>query len=103
MNPGQLDQRVSIERFTSEQDELGQPVQAWTPLCTVWAAVEPQAGREFVAAGAAQSELTTKIRIRYLSGITSGDRVTHEGKVYDIQSVIDYRSAGREIVLMCKG
>ena len=65
--------------------------------------MEPQAGREFVAAGALQSELTTKIRIRYRPGITSADRVTHDGKVYDIASVIDYRSARRDLVLMCRG
>lgn len=103
MNPGDLDQRVTIERFTSEQMDDGQMVDTWAPLATVWAAVEPQAGREFVAAGAAQSELTTKIRIRWMAGLTSGDRVTHDGRVYNIASVIDYRSARREIVLMCKG
>ena len=103
MNPGQLDQRVLIERFTSEPDEIGQPVEAWVTVGTTWAAVEPQAGREFVAGGAAQSELTTRIRLRYRPGLTSGDRVTHDGRVYDVQSVIDYRSAKREIVLMCRG
>lgn len=103
MNPGTLDQRVSLERFTASQDELGQPIEAWSVLATVWAAVEPQAGREFIAAGAAQTELTTKVRIRYRPGITSADRVSHEGRVYDVQSVIDYRSARRELVLMCKG
>lgn len=103
MNPGQLDQRVLISRFTSEPDEIGQPIEAWVTLATVWAAVEPQAGREFVAGGAAQSELTTRIRLRYRPGLTSGDRVTHDGRVYDVQSVIDYRSAKREIVLMCRG
>lgn len=49
------------------------------------------------------AELTTKIRIRHRPGITSGDRVIHDGRVYDIQSVIDYRSARRELVLLCKG
>ena len=103
MNPGQLDQRVEISRFTSEPDEIGQMIETWATLATVWAAVEPQAGREFVAGGAAQSELTTRIRLRYRPGLTSGDRVTHDGRVYDVQSVIDYRSAKREIVLMCRG
>lgn len=103
MNPGALNQRVTLERFTSDVDEIGQPIEAWVTLATVWAAVEPQAGREFVAAGAVQSQLTTKIRIRWRAGLTSGDRVTHEGKTYDVQSVIDYRSARREIVLMCRG
>ena len=103
MNPGTLDQRVSLERLSGGFDDLGQPIEAWSVLATVWAAVEPQAGREFVAGGAAQTELTTKIRIRWLAGLTSGDRVTHDGRVYDVQSVIDYRSAKREIVLMCRG
>ena len=103
MNPGALNQRVEISRFTSEQDEIGQPIEAWVTLATVWAAVEPQAGREFIAAGAVQSELTTKVRIRWMAGITTGDRLTHEGRVYNVTSVVDYRSAGRELVLMCKG
>ncbi len=94
---------MTVERFASYQDEIGQPVTAWALLYTVWAAVEPQAGREFVAAGAAQSQLTTKIRIRWRAGITSADRVSHDGRVYDVQSVIDYKSAHREVVLMCRG
>lgn len=103
MNPGALNQRVLIERFSSGQDEIGQPIEAWTTLATTWAAVEPQAGREFIAAGAEQSELTTKIRIRWRAGITTGDRLTHDGRVYNVTSVVDYRSAGRELVLMCRG
>ena len=100
---GHFDQRVTLERFTATQDSTGQMIEAWAPLASVWAAVEPQAGREFVAAGAQQSELTTKIRIRHRPGITSADRVTHDGRVYNIASVVDYRSARRELVLMCKG
>ena len=104
MSPGDLTQRVTLQRATTTQDEnTGEMTETWGTLAEVWAAVEPQAGREFVAAGALQSQLTTKIRIRHRPGITSGDRVTHNGRVYDIQSVIDYRSARRELVLMCKG
>lgn len=103
MKAGQLDQRVTVERLEQGQDEIGQPYSTWTPVVTLWAAVEPQAGREFVAAGAAQSQLTTKIRIRYRPGIQSDDRVIHNGKAMNIQSVIDYRSQRRELVLMCRG
>lgn len=103
MTPGQLNQRVTLERFSSTQSDIGEMIDTWAPLANVWAAVEPQAGREFVAGGAMQSELTTKIRIRYRPGLTSADRVTHDGRTYNIASVIDYRSAKREIVLMCKG
>jgi len=102
MKAGQLDQRVTVERFTSTQDELGQPIESWAPLFTCWAAVEPLTGREYIAAAAAVSEVTAKIRLRYRPGVLGTDRVTHEGTVYQIESVIDVRSEHRELHLMCR-
>lgn len=103
MNAGQLDQRVTVERASSGTDDYGEVITGWTPVCTTWATVEPLSGREYIAAMSAQSEVTTRIRMRYRPGITSADRVIHEGTVYGITSVIDYKSANRELVLMCKG
>lgn len=102
MKAGQLDQRVTIERFTSEQDEIGQSIETWAPLATTWAAVEPLNGREFFAAATTLAEVTTRIRVRYRPGITSVDRVNHEGKLHNILAIIDPRSGDRELVLMCK-
>lgn len=102
MNAGKLDQRVTVERFTTTTDSWGQPIETWAPLFTCWAAVEPLVGREFIAAQAAQSEVTARIRMRYRPGLTAQDRVIHDGKTYNIVSVIDVRSENRELVLMCK-
>jgi SPP1 family predicted phage head-tail adaptor len=55
MKAGQLDQRISVERLQGGVDELGQPIEAWAPLFTCWAAVEPLPGREYLAAQAAVS------------------------------------------------
>ncbi len=103
MNAGKLDQRVTVERFTSTVDDWGTPIESWAPLFTCWASVEPLVGREYIAAQAAQSEVTARIRMRYRPGLTSQDRVIHEGTTYGIESVIDYRSQHRELVLMCRG
>ncbi len=102
MKAGQLDQRVIVERLQSGEDDFGQPYSEWATIATVWAAVEPLTGREYFAAGAAQSETTTRIRMRYRPGITSADRVKHGTTTYGITSVIDLRSERRELVLMCK-
>jgi len=102
MQAGSLNQRVTLERYTSTTDEWGSPIEAWAPLFTCWAAVEPLTGREYFAADAAQSEVTARIRMRYRPGITSQDRVIHDGKTYNIVTVIDVRSEHRELVLMCK-
>ena len=103
MKAGKLDQRVTLERQSRVLGPLGQPVNAWAPLMTVWAAVEPLVGREYLAAQAAQSEVTARVTMRYRRGITAQDRVIHEGTIYNIVSVIDVRSQGRELVLMCRG
>ena len=104
MNPGQLDQRVTIERRGDATDAYGQPLpDDWAPLATLWAAVEPLVGREYLAAMAVQSDVSTRVRMRYRPGVTAGDRLVHEGRVYGIESVVDVRSGRRELVLMCRG
>lgn len=102
MKAGQLDQRVTVERFSRTEDELGQPIESWAPLFTCWAEVSPLVGREFIAAQAAQSEVTARIRMRFRPWMTAEDRVIHNGTTYNIVSVIDVRSENRELVLMCK-
>ena len=104
MKAGSLDQRVTLERQQSGSvDELGQPLDEWAALGSCWAAVLPLQGREYIAASAAQSEVTTRVAIRYRPGITPADRVVHDGRIYNIVSVIDVRSGNDELVLMCRG
>ena len=103
MKAGQLDQRVTIQRRTMVQNpNTGAMVETWAPLFTTWAAVTPLVGREFIAAQAAVSEVTARIRMRFRPWMTAEDRVIHDGTIYGIESLIDVRSGNRELVLMCK-
>lgn len=102
MKAGSLDQRIEIERLMEGADELGQPYANWLPIVTTWAAVEPLVGREYLAAAALVTEITARVRMRYRPGITTADRINHNGKVYGITSVADVHSSRRELVLMCK-
>ena len=98
MRAGDLNQRVTIKR----QTELGEVINVWLDLGTVWAAVEPLNGRELIAAQAAVSEVTLRVRMRYRADVKPSDQVQHGAKLYQITSVIDPRSQGAELVLMCK-
>ena len=102
MKAGQLDQRVTVERFSSTEDELGQPIETWAPLFTCWAAVEPLTGREYLAAQAAVSEVTARIRMRFRPWMTAQDRVVHNGTVYGLEAGLDVHSSRRELHVMCK-
>jgi len=102
MKAGQLDQRVTLWRLSGGVDEWGTPLpEELVAVGTVWARVQPLRGREYFAAQAAQSEVTTRITMRYRPGVTPDLKVTHEGKQYEIEAVLDTDSKGEELVLMC--
>ncbi len=102
MRAGALDQRIVIERQENTYDRYGQPITEWVMHHAAWAAVEPLQGREYVAALAAVSEVTARIRLRYVAGIDSTMRVIHGADTYGIESVIHVRSAQRELQLKCR-
>jgi len=101
MDAGRMDKRISIEAQATTRNAIGEPVTAWAPLAAVWASIEPLRGREFWAQQQVQSEVTTRIRIRYRAGITPAHRVRHAGRIYNIHSVIDPKERHEELQLMC--
>ena len=102
MRAGTLDQRIELQELVQGFDDYGQPLSAWQTVLSSWAAVEPLQGREYLAAMQNQSETTIRVRLRYRPGVKSAMRVKHGTALYGIQSVIDVKSKGRELVLMCK-
>ena len=102
MQAGKLRHRVTIQQNTPTRDSFGAEVESWSDVTTIWAAVEPLQGREFFDAQAVNPETTTRIRIRYRSGIVPEMRVAWGSHTYDIQSVIEPESNRRELHLLCR-
>jgi len=102
---GKLDQRVTIEQPVEVRDaDYGTMVKTWSPVATVWAAVEPLSGREFFLNQEQQSELTMRIRIRYSSlvaGITPKMRINFGGRMLQITAVMNLQQADDELQIMC--
>ncbi len=80
--------KIWIQRRTEGQAADGQPIEAWTNVTPtkVWAEIRDISGREFVAAGAEQAEVTTRIRIWRRDEVTAAMRVLHGAVVYDIKA-----------------
>lgn len=102
MQAGRLRHRITIQQKAPTRDSFGGEVEAWTAVATVSASVEPLDGREFLEARQLQAEVTTRIRIRYRTGIVPQMRVVWGSHTYDVQAVIDPASRRRELQLMCK-
>lgn len=102
MDAGRLNQRVTLRSKAVTQDVWGAPVETWSDVDTVWAAVEPLSGREFFAAAQVQAEQLTRITIRYRTGVTPAMLVAHGARRYDVQAVIDWRERHEFLQLMCR-
>ena len=98
---GALDRRVTLRAKTTLNDDLGQPVDTWADVVTLWAEKTDLRGREFFAAQAVNAEIETRFRLRWRAGVTAALRLVCDDRDYDIVSVAELgRREGLE--LMCK-
>lgn len=109
MQSGRLRHRVKIQKRLTPQNEVGEAEIRFVDWENAWASVEPLTGRELFAAQQIQSQVNTRIRIRFLAGVTELMRVVHTVDIandiietYDIEAVLqDSRSGRREMQLLC--
>ena len=100
MRAGRLRHRITIQQVTEGQDETGAVTETWNEFATVWADMEPIAGKEYFAAKQTMAETTHRIRIRYLSGVVPKMRVLFGSRTFDITEIINYRERNVELHLM---
>ncbi|WJF91998.1 phage head closure protein [Paraburkholderia bonniea] len=84
MRAGDLNRRVAIQKTGGGFDDLGQPVEGWTDVATVWGNVKMLAGKEVLVADADVGRATASIRIRYRTDITNGMRAIVDGVIFNI-------------------
>jgi SPP1 family predicted phage head-tail adaptor len=99
---GKLDRRVTIKRLTDGQDEIGQPVQVWVDVVTVWANIRTNTGVQTIRADKESSAVQASIRIRRRDGITAAMRVHHGATVYDIKAVLTDEESRERLDLVCE-
>lgn len=93
---GRLRHRVSVEQLISVVDSSGFTADVWQSIGNFWAAIEPLSVREFLQSQQIQSQVTTRIIMRYNSRITASMRVNHRGTLYNIAGIQRDPDSGRE-------
>lgn len=101
MRAGQLRQRVTIQRKVVTRDAYGEEDFTWANVATVWAAIEPARGRDFLQATSEQVTYDTLIRARYGANVDAENRITWNGQAYDVRSVITIEERRKELEIQC--
>ena len=97
MRNGKLRHLIVIQELDLTQNATtGDMVKEWTDCFHVWASIEPLSAREFIAAQAAQSEVSARVTIRYQAGISSEMRIKHGDVVYKIAGIMPDAKSGKE-------
>ena len=99
MRAGKMDRKVTLQTFTSTQNDYGEPVETWTKLAEVWAERVPLSGREAFIADQIAALSLVKYRIRHRTDVTPKARILDAGSYYDIRAVnIIGRNEGLELI-----
>jgi SPP1 family predicted phage head-tail adaptor len=88
MNPGDFDQRITIQNVTESVDTFGQRVQSFSTLAVVWAKVEEKRGAEGEQSNQIVATRMVEFLIRYRAGLNERMRVVYRGNTYMIESII---------------
>lgn len=106
ISAGTLRHRVELQRRVLDSngdpliDSNGEQVVEWETIATVWAAIAPLSAREFVASQKVDSQVTTRITIRYRAGVDSNVRILHGSTIYNIEGVLADPESGREYLTL---
>lgn len=93
--------KITIEEHAEALDSHGQAIKTWSTFAQPFAAVEPLSGQELFASAQYNAEVTTRIRMRYQSGVTPLMRIQYGSRIYNIEAIIDKSERTKELHLMC--
>jgi SPP1 family predicted phage head-tail adaptor len=107
LKAGRLIHRVIIQKNTPILS-AGRSTDSWSQHAEAWVSIEPVSGAERFSGQQVQSNVSTKIVMRYLPTVTEKMRVRHVADIennvvnlYDIEAVIHVQERRRETHLMC--
>lgn len=86
--PGQLDQRVTIQRIERTSDGAGGETTAWVDFASLWANVKPASGRELQIEGRMTAAFSTVFTIRRRADLLDTDRIVWRDVAYNIRSIM---------------
>lgn len=97
IQPGALDQRITIEQPTNGQDSNGSTTRSWSALATVWARVLPLSGRERAMLAEVEAPASYRFTIRRRGDLADDMRITWNGATYNIRFIAD--PGGRDLYI----
>lgn len=93
IDPGRLRERVTVQIASGTTNTLGETVLSWSDWQTVWASVEGVSAREFLQSGQNHVEISHRVRMRYLPGLSQTTmRFAWRSRSLEIISLLEHNN-----------
>ena len=100
-NIGALRHRIEIRKDSRESDHAGGLVESEPKtIACVWAKIDGLHGREFWQAQQVSAEVTHRVTMRYLDGISRDQYVWYQGRRLDIVYILNVGEKNAYLELM---
>jgi SPP1 family predicted phage head-tail adaptor len=96
---------VMIQRYSKTSNGMGGYIEEWTDYLPYEGVIDQLSGNEVISANQLAPSSTHILIGAYVEGIKESDRVSFDGKVYDIKNIDNPMNLNRhlEILLEFKG
>jgi SPP1 family predicted phage head-tail adaptor len=101
MQPGRMDQRITLQRLAKTPDGGGGYVESWADFDSnprPWAKVMAKAGRETVIEGRVAAQFTVLFEIYNRTDLVETDRIVWDGVSYNIRGI--RREGGQPLTMV---
>ena len=103
MRAGELNKLIDIQQVSHVSDNMGGTTDTWSAYASsIWAAIWPISAKEQVMSAREEMEITHRVKIRYLSGLTAKMRIKYGTRYFDITSIINTEERGKEMILLAR-
>jgi SPP1 family predicted phage head-tail adaptor len=102
INPGEFRQIVTFQKKSGVKNSYGEIDNTWSDVIKTRAGIYPVSGKEFFAADTVNSEVSHKVNMRYVPGITPDMRIKFGERLFRIISVINFQEKNVELQLLCE-
>ena len=100
MNLGRMIHYMTVQLPTGRANSYGEIAEEFIDGFPVWASLEPLTDAERLKAATVQRATTHRIGTHYDPAITNECRLTYDGRVFDIVSIIDPDERHVELVIV---
>lgn len=93
---------MTIEQAVKTRLASGDPISTWDAfVADVYASIEPLKGMELWNAQTMNPQVTHKVQIRFVAGVTSDMRIVHRGRYLNITDVTNDEERDEYLTFIC--